>query len=207
MEDGYMVIGDELRELMETMACGDLYDDDHPLLIAQRQIIKKALENYFSADSDSKQEKIREVFAEVEGPATIIWPATVEYGMFTKIGKNFFANTGFIVFDNAPVTIGDNVRIGPNVHLLSSNHAIDPEERNAGAMFAKPITIGDDVWIGAGAMILGGVEIGAGSIIGAGSVVTKSIPPMSIAAGNPCRVIRKITAEDKRGWKKPEYSD
>ena len=202
-----MIIREELGELMETMAKGDLYDDDHPLLISQRRIVKKALDEYFGASEDEKQEKIKAVFAEVKGSATVIWPATVEYGMFTKIGKNFFANTGLIVFDNAPVTIGDNVRMGPNVHLLGSNHAIDPEERNDGAMFAKPITIGDDVWIGAGAMILGGVEIGKGSIIGAGSVVTRSVPPMSRAAGNPCRVIREITAADKRGWTKPVYKD
>ena len=189
-----MIIREELGELMETMAKGDLYDDDHPLLISQRRIVKKALDEYFGASEDEKQEKIKAVFAEVKGSATVIWPATVEYGMFTKIGKNFFANTGLIVFDNAPVTIGDNVRMGPNVHLLGSNHAIDPEERNDGAMFAKPITIGD-------------VEIGKGSIIGAGSVVTRSVPPMSIAAGNPCRVIREITAADKRGWTKPVYKD
>ena len=88
-----MQIGPELEELMEVMASGEMYDDDHPLLVEQRKIIKRGLDHYFSCPEDEKQEAIKEVFREVEGPATIVWPATVEYGMFTKIGKNFFINT------------------------------------------------------------------------------------------------------------------
>ena len=104
------------------------------------------------------------------------------------------------MLDGNHITIGDNVLFGPRVGLYTANHALDPQERVMGGCYARPITIGDNVWIGAGVHIMGGVTIGQNSVIGAGSVITKDIPENVIAAGVPCKVIREITDKDKTGF-------
>jgi maltose O-acetyltransferase len=101
------------------------------------------------------------------------------------------------ILDNGRVVVGDNVMIGPNVQLLTACHPIYADERNTLFEFTKPIIIGDNVWIGGGVTVLPGVSIGKNSVIGAGSVVTKDVPDNVVAAGNPCRIIREITANDK----------
>ena len=122
-----------------------------------------------------------------------------EYGHNITIGNNVFINFNGIIMDNAEVIIGDDVRIGPNVGIYTVNHAIDPDERAKGICICKPVHIGNKVWCGADVKVLAGATIGDGSIIGAGSVVTKSIPAGVIAAGNPCKVIRKINEDDRIG--------
>lgn len=124
-------------------------------------------------------------------------PFRCDLGFNIHIGRNFVGNFNLSILDEAEVRIGDNVLIGPNCSLITIIHAFEPEQRNAGVMAAKPVTIGDNVWIAANVVVLPGVEIGDGAIIGAGSVVTKSIPANTLAAGNPCRVIREITEKDK----------
>lgn len=104
------------------------------------------------------------------------------------------------MLDNGPITIGDYVWIAPMVGLFTVNHALDFEERKAGACRAKPIVIGDGVWLGGHVTVLGGVTIGEGAVIGAGSVVTRDIPPHTIAVGNPARVVREITEADRTGY-------
>ncbi len=123
-----------------------------------------------------------------------------EFGRNIHIGSNFYANFDCVMLDGGGIYIGDSVLLAPRVGIYTSNHAIDPVERAAGACFAKPVSIGDRVWIGAGAHINPGVTIGADSIIGSGSVVTGDIPPRVIAAGVPCGVIRKIEDRDKTGF-------
>lgn len=123
-----------------------------------------------------------------------------EFGFNISIGNNFFANFDCIMLDGNHITIGDNVLFGPRVGLYTANHALDPQERVMGGCYARPITIGDNVWIGAGVHIMGGVTIGQNSVIGAGSVITKDIPENVIAAGVPCKVIREITDKDKTGF-------
>lgn len=123
-----------------------------------------------------------------------------EFGFHISIGEHFYANVDFFTIDSAEITIGDHVLIGPRCCIFTANHAIDPEERAASAMYAKPVAIGDRVWLGGNVTILPGVTIGENSIIGAGSVVPKDIPANVIAAGNPCRVIREITEQDKTGY-------
>ncbi len=118
------------------------------------------------------------------------------YGKPT-IGNNFFANFDCIMLDGNLITIGDNVLLGPRVGLYTANHALDARERIMGGCYAHPIVIEDNVWIGAGVHIMGGVTIGRNSVIGAGSVVTKDVPENVIAAGVPCKVIREITDKDK----------
>lgn len=120
-----------------------------------------------------------------------------EYGGNITIGDDVLINTHCMLMDNAEITIGNHVLIGPNVSLYTVNHALDPEERVKGICVAKPIHIGNKVWLCGNVQITAGVTIGDGSVIGTGSVVTKDIPPYVIAAGNPCRVIREITENDK----------
>ncbi len=124
-------------------------------------------------------------------------PFYCDYGYNIEIGNKFYANTNLTILDSGKVTIGKNVFIGPNVGIYSVSHPIHHEPRNQYLEFARPISIGDNVWIGGSVVINPGVTIGANTVIGSGSVVTKSIPENVIAAGNPCKVIREITDEDK----------
>lgn len=126
-------------------------------------------------------------------------PFQVDYGSNISLGNRFYSNFNLTILDCAIVTIGDRVMVGPNVLISTATHEVDVVSRRQNIEYAQPITIGDDCWIGGGAIILGGVTIGMGSTIGAGSVVTKNIPPWSVAVGTPARVIKKVaelTADD-----------
>lgn len=124
-------------------------------------------------------------------------PFHCDFGTNIKIGNNFIANYNLTILDETDVTIGDNVFIGPNVSIYTITHALDIPQRNAGLMQARPVTIGNNVWICGNCVILPGVTIGDGSVIGAGSVVTRDIPPHTLAIGNPCHPLRPITETDK----------
>ena len=134
-------------------------------------------------------------------------PFYCDYGKRIKIGKHFFANYNCTIIDVARVTIGDNCMLAPNVAIYTAGHPIHPQTRNSGYEYGKTVTIGDNVWIGGNAVICPGVTIGSNVVIGAGSVVTKDIPDWCVAAGNPCKVIRKITDDDRRLLFKNEEID
>lgn len=125
-------------------------------------------------------------------------PFYCDYGFNTKIGDNFYANHNCTILDGCEVNIGNNVLLGPNVGIYTATHPISGKVRRLGYEYAKPISIGNDVWIGGNSVILPGIKIGNNVVIGAGSVVTKDIPDNVVAAGNPCRVIREITEEDDK---------
>lgn len=127
-------------------------------------------------------------------------PFWCDYGYNISVGDFFYSNHNLIITDGAEVTFGNNVFIAPNCCFTTAEHAIDPQQRRDGLEIAKPITVGNNVWIGAGATMLAGVTIGDNSVIGAGSVVTKSIPGGVVAVGVPCKVMRKITEEDKHRY-------
>lgn len=132
------------------------------------------------------------------GESVVITPPFwCDYGYNIIVGDNFYSNHNLIITDGAKVTFGNNVFVAPNCCFTTAEHSIDPQLRKAGIEVAKPITIGNNVWIGAGAVILAGVEIGDNAVIGAGSVVKKSIPANVVAVGVPCKVLREITEEDK----------
>ena len=124
-------------------------------------------------------------------------PFHCDYGWNIEVGENFFANYNLTILDVGKVVIGDNVQIAPNVSIYTAGHPIHPDSRNSGYEYGIPITIGNNVWIGGNSVILPGVKIGNNVVIGGGSVVTKDIPDNMIAAGNPCRVIREITEDDR----------
>jgi len=138
-----------------------------------------------------------------------IWieaPFHCDYGWNIEVGENFFANYNLTVLDVAKVTIGKNVQIAPNVSIYTAGHPIHPDTRNTGYEYGIPVTIGDNVWIGGNVVILPGVKIGDNVVIGAGSVVSKDIPDNKIAMGNPCKVVREITEEDRKYYyKKNEF--
>ena len=127
-------------------------------------------------------------------------PFWCDYGYNISVGDFFYSNHNLIITDGAEVTFGNNVFIAPNCCFTTAEHAIDPQQRRDGLEIAKPITVGNNVWIGAGATVLAGVTIGDNSVISAGSVVTKSIPGGVVAVGVPCKVMRKITEEDKHRY-------
>ena len=136
------------------------------------------------------------------GPGTHFEPNfRCEFGFNISIGRSFYANFDCVMLDGGEITIGDNVLLGPRVGIYTSNHAIDPAERVAGGCYARPVTIGNRVWVGGGVQIMQGVTIGDDAIIGAGSVVTRDVPAGVIAAGVPCKVLRAITEADRTGFR------
>lgn len=134
-------------------------------------------------------------------------PFRCDYGSNIEVGENFFANYNLTVLDVGKVTIGDNAQIAPNVSIYTAGHPVHPDSRNSGYEYGIDISIGDNVWIGGSTCILPGVHIGNNVVIGAGSVVTKDIPDNVIAVGNPCRVIREITEDDRKYYYKDREFD
>lgn len=145
-----------------------------------------------------------EILAELIGKAgknpVFVPPFWCDYGYNIEVGDNFYANHNFVVQDGAKVTFGNNVFIAPNCTFTTAEHAIDAQMRAEGIEIAKPIKVGNNVWIGAGSVVLAGVTIGDNSVIGAGSVVKKDIPANVVAVGVPCKVLREITEDDKRTY-------
>ncbi len=124
-------------------------------------------------------------------------PFRCDYGRHITVGDHFYANSYCTMIDVAPITIGSHVMLGTHVQIITAGHPIHPDVRNTAYEYGAPVTIGDNVWIGAGAIVLPGVTIGSNTVIGAGAVVTKDVPANVVAAGNPCRVIREITDADR----------
>lgn len=151
-------------------------------------------------DKDAQQVILQKLLGKMGKEVLVTPPFWCDYGYNITVGDYFYSNHNLIITDGAKVTFGDHVFIAPNCCFTTAEHALDPEMRKAGIEIAKPITIGNNVWIGAGSTILAGVTIGDNSVIGAGSVVKKSIPANVIAVGVPCKVLRPITEEDKHRY-------
>jgi len=144
-----------------------------------------------------RNEIIKDLLGGIEEPFVIHSPFRCDFGSQIHIGRNFIGNFNLVILDEASVTIGDHVFIGPNVSLYTVTHALLPEQRNDGVMRSRPIIIEDNVWICGSVVILPGVTVGVGAVVGAGSVVTHDIPAGMLAAGNPCRVLRPIVETDR----------
>ncbi|NEC64541.1 sugar O-acetyltransferase [Streptomyces sp. SID9727] len=179
----------------ERMLAGDLYIADDPQIVeAQKRAVRLAA-RYLAAyaeDPDAAQPVVAELLGGLGAGAHIRPPLYVDYGSYITVGEDTFVNYNLTALDVAPITIGRDCQIGPNVQLLTPTHPVEPEPRRDKLEAARPITIGDNVWLGGGAIVLAGVTIGDNSVIGAGAVVTKDIPANVVAVGNPARVIRSI---------------
>lgn len=184
----------------EKMLCGEYYISWDEALTEEREEAKDLLFSFNQMRPSLRAERealIRRLFGHTGKNCWIESPFNCDYGSNISVGDDFYANVNCCILDCARVTIGDAVWLGPNVSIYTPEHCFDHEERTAGYEHALPVTIGDHVWICGGVTITAGVTIGANSIIGAGSVVTKDIPEGVIAVGNPARVLRRITEEDR----------
>ena len=156
-------------------------------------------------EPEKRQALLKEMFAEIGEGCYIEPPLHANWGgRFVKMGKNVYANFGLTLVDDGEIFIGDGCMFAPNVVLATAGHPIDPQLRAQVYQYTKPIRIGNNVWIGAGAVVLPGVTIGDNTVIGAGSVVTRDIPAGVVAVGNPCRVMREIGEHDKQYFFKNE---
>ena len=186
----------------EKMLTQRLYDANYDEeLLRERNRAKDLCHRYnqlLPSDEEGRRALMKQLLGRTKGPFCIVAPFWCDYGCNIEIGENFFANHNTVILDGAKVTFGDNVFVAPDCGFHTAGHPIDHERRNRGLEYAYPITVGDNVWIGAGVQVMPGVTIGSNVVIGGGSVVVKDIPGGSVAVGNPCRVIRAITEEDKR---------
>lgn len=192
----------------EKIFAGQLFCPGHPDLKAMKLRSHNLCTKYnrlFEDEAEERNALLEQILGHKGAGCFMQGPIFFHYGSHTRIGDSFFGNYNLTVQDDALVTIGNNCNFGPNVTIVTPIHPMLPDERRlmrnekgepTRFCYAKPVHVGNDVWLGANVVICGGVTIGDGCVIGAGAVVTKDIPPMSFAAGNPCRVIRPITQED-----------
>ena len=186
------------REKMEAKMWYDASNDKELVELRMKaEDLCYELNNIRPSEVEKRAEKLKELFPYMEEDCLILSPIYTDYGFYTKIGNGTFINRNAYLMDGCGITIGSHCFIGPNCGMYTAIHATLPEERNLGIEKALPIVIGDNCWLGGDVTILPGVTIGNNTIIGAGSVVTKDIPDNVIAVGNPCRVLRQITEDDR----------
>lgn len=185
---------DKIESQKQRMLAGAPYRVDEDLLteLQQAQVLAERYAAQFSSEPAAAQGTLRDLLGFVGEEVVIRPPLHVDYGRYIRIGARSFVNFGLVALDVAPITIGEDVRIGPNVQLLPPTHPLEPSTRKAGWEGGLPIVIEDNVWIGGGAIILAGVTIGKDSVVGAGAVVTRDVPPGVVVAGNPARVLRRL---------------
>ncbi len=180
----------------EKMLAGEVYCAIDPQLLKELAEAREVIHDYNllrPSENEKKLELLKGLLGHIGDDKIIInQPFRCDYGKQISIGKRFFANFNFTILDEAPVTIGDDCFVGPNVSIYTACHSTDPVERNTRQEWAKPVTIGNNVWIGGSVTILPGVSIGDNVSIGAGSVVVNDIPSNTIAVGNPCKVIKHL---------------
>ena len=187
-----------MKSEKEKMLSGELYRADDPALRAEFFHAKNLTRRFNETTSEQTHERteiLRELFGRTGARIYIEPPFRCDYGKNIFIGDGFYANYDCIIIDVCRVKIGKNVLLGPRVGIYTAEHPLDAATRASGLESGREIEIGDDVWIGGNAVILPGVKIGAGAVIGAGSVVTKNVPAGVVAAGNPCRILKKISRE------------
>lgn len=189
------------REKMERRLLYDAnYDQE---LLAERARCKDLCYdfNHLRPSQTEEQESlIRKLLGKTGAHFSITAPFWCDYGSNIEIGEYFYTNHNCVILDGAKVTFGDYVFIAPNCTFSTAGHPLDAEQRNKGLEYAYPITVGDNVWFGASVTVLPGVTIGSNTVIGAGSLVNRDIPGGVVAVGNPCRVLRPITEEDKKKY-------
>jgi maltose O-acetyltransferase len=182
------------RTQRQRMLDGELYRADDPDLVEGHLRAVRLTDAYNRTPPEDPRRRrlLEELLGGIGADSVVRAPFHCDYGCYLQIGSRTFVNFGLVALDAAPITIGDDVQIGPNVQLLTPTHPIDPRRRQEKWEAAEPIGIGNNAWLGGGAIILPGVTIGEDTVVGAGAVVTKDIPPGVVAAGNPARVIRPV---------------
>ena len=183
------------RSMRERMLAGDLYIADDPELGEQSSRALDLIQVYNATSVRAVEDRrrlLRDLLGSIGEGTEIRPPLYVDYGSHISIGARCFANFGLVALDVAPITIGDDVQIASNVQLLTPTHPVEPGPRRAKWEAAKPITIGDNVWLGGGAIVLAGVSIGENTVVGAGAVVPRDLPPNVVAVGNPARIVRQL---------------
>jgi maltose O-acetyltransferase len=186
-----------MRSEKDKMLGGELYDPLDPQLSAERRRARLLFKALNDTRDDQQEERARLIKALIPRSGQGVWiepPFYCDYGSNITLGDRVFFNFNCVVLDVAPVRIGSGVLIGPAVQIYTATHPLSAAERRAGLEYGKAVEMGDEVWIGGGAIICPCVRIGARSVIGAGSVVTRDVPEGVFAAGNPCRVVREIGA-------------
>lgn len=191
-----------MKSEKEKAQAGELYDANNDAqLLAERDLCKEVCFRYNHLPPSRVEERndiIKGLFGKTGASFQIEQPFYCDYGYNIEIGENFYANVNCIILDGAKVTFGNNVFIAPGCGFYTAGHPLNVAQRTSGLEYAYPITIGNNVWIGAQSVILPGVTIGDNSIIGAGSVVTQDIPANVVAVGNPCRVLKDISENETK---------
>lgn len=183
------------RSNIDRMLAGDQYiavDPDITRLTDRAAALTARYNGVAAEDHAGRFAILRELLGSIGDGSAIRPPLRCDYGKQTHIGDRFFANWGLVLLDVARITIGDDVQVGPNVQLLTATHPTEPAPRRAKWEGSKPITIGDNVWLGGGAIVLPGVTIGENTVVGAGAVVVRDLPANVVAVGNPARVVRRF---------------
>lgn len=192
------------EEQKARIASGKMYCDLTPELVGARRdavILTNAYNELYGKDQEEKRVDILHKLFHKVGENPFLEPGfRCEFGFNITVGDDFYANFGCVMLDPGEIIIGDHVLFGPRVGIYTSRHAFDAEERAAGACFAKPVKIGNRVWIGGGVHIDQGVTIGDDTIIGAGSIITRDIPSGVVAFGSPCRVFREIREDERTDY-------
>jgi len=189
-----------MGEMKDRMLRGDLYIADDPALAADFARAQELLDRYnrtLHSERDEREEILRELLGNVGKAVDIRAPFRCEYGTRVSIGDGTFFNYDCLILDVAAVTIGTACQIATRVQFLTATHPIDPEPRRRGWESGEPIVVGDNVWLGGGAIVCPGVTIGDDTVVGAGAVVTRDLPPGVVAAGVPARVVREIGGGDR----------
>jgi maltose O-acetyltransferase len=183
------------RTMHERMLAGELYLAADPAIAEEQARAARLLDRFNQTGADEGAERhglLLELLGQLGEGSEIKPPLRCDYGYRIRVGARTFVNYGLVALDVAPIAIGDDVQIGPNVQLLTPTHPIDPDARRAKWEAAEPIAIEGNVWLGGGVIVLPGVTIRENTVVGAGSIVTKDLPPNVVAAGNPARVVRSL---------------
>ncbi|WP_444685465.1 sugar O-acetyltransferase [Alkalicoccus luteus] len=183
----------------ELMLAGEMYRPEDPELVRDRETIRQRVQDY-NATTVYETEKRTAMLKEMLGStgSTVVMEPNIrfDYGYNTHVGENFFANFDCTILDVCEVRIGDNCMMAPSVHIYTATHPLDPVLRNSGREFGRPVTIGDNVWFGGGAIVNPGVTIGDNAVIASGAVVTKDVPANTVVGGNPAKVIKHIAPNE-----------
>lgn len=185
------------------MKSGKIYAAMDEELSQGRHRARQLVRQFNDSDSEDIEQRVlilKTLFKNTGERVYIEPPFRCDYGTLVEVGENFYANYELIILDCAPIKIGHDVMFGPRVSLYAASHPLDAEVRKTGLETSEGITIGDNVWLGGNVVVTPGVKIGDNTVVGAGSVVTKDLPSNVIAVGNPCRVLRELTNEDKEYW-------